>query len=410
MQSGRDQRTAGTQASSSSEPLEGEPRSFHVALFCLVLVVLLMAGFLHVDIEMFTPDSTPVTNIMFLKTHKTASSTMLNILYRFSESHNLSVALPKDSMFHLGYPWLFVARYVEGTEQNGLQNHHFNVMCNHLRFNLPEVQKVMPNDTFYLSILRNPVSQLESSFIYYKKHSPAFQRVKSLDQFLTDPWKYYNVSVGLKNVYARNNMWFDFGFDNNAQAEAGYVRRCLSEVERQFQLVLIADYFDESMVLLRRRLRWQLDDVVSFKLNLRSQRTISRLTPESQERAKRWCELDWQLYLHFNRTFWAQLYAEVSPRQLREELAQLRARRRELTTLCLQDPEPKNTTQIKDQNMLPYQSGDAEILGYNLRQGLDNTTLHICQRMAMPELQYMAHLYSLQFPDKPPKDIPLPKK
>lgn len=268
----------------------------------------------------------------------------------------------------------------------------------------------MANDTFYLSIIRNPVFQLESSFIYYKKYSPAFQRVKSLDQFLADPWKYYNVSVGLKNVYARNNMWFDFGFDNNAQAEADYVHRSLSEVERQFQLVLIADYFDESMVLLRRRLRWQLDDVVSFKLNVRSQRTISRLTPESQERAKRWCELDWQLYQHFNRTFWAQLYAEVSPRQLREELAQLRARRRELTTLCLQDPEPKNTTQIKDQNLLPYQSGDAEILGYNLRQGLDNATLHFCQRMAMPELQYMAHLYSLQFPDKPPKNIPLRKK
>lgn len=87
-------------------------------------------------------DSTPVTNIMFLKTHKTASSTMLNILYRFSESHNLTVALPKDSMFHLGYPWLFVARYVEGMEQNGPLYHHFNVMCNHLRFNFPEVGNV----------------------------------------------------------------------------------------------------------------------------------------------------------------------------------------------------------------------------------------------------------------------------
>lgn len=30
-------------------------RSFHVALFFLVMFVLLMAGFLHVDIKMFTP-------------------------------------------------------------------------------------------------------------------------------------------------------------------------------------------------------------------------------------------------------------------------------------------------------------------------------------------------------------------
>lgn len=81
----------------------------------------------------------PVTNIMFLKTHKTASSTVLNILYRFSESHNLSTALPAGSRVHLGYPWLFVTRYVEGLKQDGRLQHHFNVMCNHLRFNFPEV-------------------------------------------------------------------------------------------------------------------------------------------------------------------------------------------------------------------------------------------------------------------------------
>lgn len=78
---------------------------------------------------------------MFLKTHKTASSTVLNILFRFAETHNLSVALPAGSRFHLGYPWLFLARYVEGLESPGPQR-HFNIMCNHLRFNLPEVRGV----------------------------------------------------------------------------------------------------------------------------------------------------------------------------------------------------------------------------------------------------------------------------
>lgn len=81
----------------------------------------------------------PVTNIMFLKTHKTASSTILNILYRFSESHNLSTALPEGSRFHLGYPWLFVTRYVEGMKEDGRLHRRFNIMCNHLRFNFPEV-------------------------------------------------------------------------------------------------------------------------------------------------------------------------------------------------------------------------------------------------------------------------------
>ena len=83
----------------------------------------------------------PIINVMFLKTHKTASSTVLNILFRFAETHNLSVALPAGKSFHLGYPWLFLARYVEGWEGSkpGLQL-RFNIMCNHLRFNLPEVR------------------------------------------------------------------------------------------------------------------------------------------------------------------------------------------------------------------------------------------------------------------------------
>ncbi|XP_006902993.1 PREDICTED: galactose-3-O-sulfotransferase 2 [Elephantulus edwardii] len=381
------------------------------AFIVLVLVLLLLAGFSHWDVRLLTTplqeaSESPITNIMFLKTHKTASSTVLNVLFRFAEAHNLSTALPEGRRFHLGYPWLFLARYVEGSEK-GLQGQErrFNIMCNHLRFNPSEVQKVMPKDTFYFSILRNPASQLESSFIYYKNFVPAFQAVRNLSTFLASPWTYYNESLGLRNVYARNNMWFDFGFNNNAPPEESYVRARIAEVERHFQLVLIADYFDESMVVLRHTLRWTLDDVAYFKLNSRSQRSVASLTLQDRERAQRWCALDWSLYQHFNRTFWARAHAELGPRRLSAEVAQLRARRRELTNLCVQDAKPSNKSQIVDLQLKPFQSGEADILGYNLRPGLDKATLRLCQRMAMPELQYMAHLYTLQFPEKPPKNL-----
>ncbi|XP_037704628.1 galactose-3-O-sulfotransferase 2, partial [Choloepus didactylus] len=315
--------------------------------------------------------------------------------------------LPTGSNFHLGYPWLFLARYVEGGEQGGPgQQQRFNVMCNHLRFNPSEVQKIMPNDTFYFSILRNPVAQLESSFIYYKHVVPAFRGARDLDTFLASPHTFYNESLGLRNAYARNNMWFDFGFDNNAAATEGYVRARLAEAERRFQLVLIAEHFDESMVLLRRALRWRLDDVVAFRLNARSAASVAHLSPAALERAQRWCALDWRLYQHFNRTFWARAYAELGPRRLRAEVARLRARRRELSALCLQDGAPQDRARISDRQLQPFQPGQADILGYNLRPGLDNETLRMCRSMALPELQYTARLYSLQFPEKPPKKIP----
>ncbi|XP_032211387.1 galactose-3-O-sulfotransferase 2 isoform X3 [Mustela erminea] len=381
------------------------------AVLLLALTMLLLAGILHMDVGLFIPllrsqaEGPPIVNVMFLKTHKTASSTVLNILFRFAETHNLSVALPAGSSFHLGYPWLFLARYVEGSEPQGPQQ-RFNIMGNHLRFNLPEVQKVMPNDTFYFSIIRNPVFQLESAFTYYKDYVPAFRGAESLDAFLASPWTYYNQSVGLPNAFARNNMWFDLGFDNNARADdEGYVRAHLADVERQFQLVLIAEYFDESMVLLRRALRWRLDDVVTFRLNSRSARSVAPLTAVGRERAQRWCALDWQLYQHFNRSFWVRAHAELGPRLLRAEVARLRARRRELRERCLQDGAAKNQSQIADPQLRPFQSGQADILGYNLRQGLDEQTQRMCERMVTPELQYMARLYALQFPEKQPKRL-----
>ncbi|KFO22562.1 Galactose-3-O-sulfotransferase 2, partial [Fukomys damarensis] len=326
-------------------------RSLRTILLFLVLAVLLLVGLLHMYVGLFLPqlmvevEGPPVTNIMFLKTHKTASSTVLNILYRFAEMHNLSVALPQGPNIHLGYPCLFTAHYVEGALQAGPHlgpPRQFNIMCNHLRFNLPEVQKVMPKDTFYFSILRHPVAHLESSFTYFKDYTPAFRAARSLDAFLEAPQRFYNASAGLRNAYARKGMWFDLGYDSDAPAEDAYVRARLAELERRFQLVLIAEHFDKSMVLLRRLLRWRLDDVVAL----------------------------------------------------------------ELEALCLPVGAIRSGASIADPQLRPYQSGAADILGYILRPDLDNATLRLCLRMVTPEVQYMARLYSLQFPEKPPKKIP----
>ncbi|XP_068939458.1 galactose-3-O-sulfotransferase 2 isoform X2 [Petaurus breviceps papuanus] len=382
-------------------------RYFHVTIIFLVLLSLLLGSFLNTQVSLLVPlfsgqeSFHPVTNIMFLKTHKTASSTVMNILYRFAEKRNLTVALPVGHLFHLGYPWMFLTKYVEGFK---ILNGTFNVMCNHLRFNPTEVQKVMPNNTFYFSILRNPIFQLESSFVYYKGYSPAFRKTKSLNEFLLSPLRYYNESPSIRNMHAKNNMWFDFGYDNNRSGR-DYVQGVIEEIQQHFQLILISEYFDESMVLLRSTLHWDLDDVVYFKLNSRSENTIQNLTKENQERVKEWCALDWELYQHFNRTFWQKIREVVGLQRLPKEVALLRARQRELMDVCIQDGKAKNKTQIKDVKLRPYQSGKASILGYNLKQNLDNDTMTMCQRMVMPELQYMAHLYSQQFPEKPPKKV-----
>ncbi|XP_063162851.1 galactose-3-O-sulfotransferase 2 isoform X2 [Candoia aspera] len=338
---------------------------------------------------------------MFLKTHKTASSTILNILYRFSEKHNLTVALPYGNEPHLGYPRCFHSSYVE--EFKTLEN-KFNIMGNHLRFNWQQarVRRIMPNNTFYFSILRHPALLLESSYVYYKTFSPAFRNSKDVNEFLSSPWSYYNLTEK-KNIYAKNNMWFDFGYDNNAQYDDRYIQFGLKNIEQIFHLILIADFFDESMILLKDILCWDLDDVIYFKLNVRSQYSIQTLNPENKEKVKEWCALDWKLYKHFNNSFWIKIRERMDLKRLYKEVDLLQKRQKELMETCLFEETAIEHYQIKDKNMKPFQAGHARILGYNLKQDLDNKTLNICKKMIMPELQYTAHIYNSQFPFKKKK-------
>ncbi|CAI5677410.1 unnamed protein product [Oreochromis niloticus] len=136
---------------------------------------------------------------------------MLNMLYRFGEERNLRFALPLG--YQLGYPLPFNAHRVKG--YRGPRATEFHIMGNHMRFNKPEVEKVMPADTFYFSIIRDPVALAESSFAYYKEVAPAFRKAKGLGDFVDDPNKYYDPRLR-NNHYARNLLWFDFGMDNNA--------------------------------------------------------------------------------------------------------------------------------------------------------------------------------------------------
>ncbi|XP_029472584.1 galactose-3-O-sulfotransferase 2-like isoform X1 [Rhinatrema bivittatum] len=338
----------------------------------------------------------PVTNIMFLKTHKTAGSTVLNILYRFVENHNLTVALPVAKMHIFHYPRPFKAAYVDGFP-NIWQK--YNVMCNHMKFDNTEVQKIMPNNTLYFSILRNPISVLESSYAYFR-FLPSFNKTRTLDQFLAAPLSYYNPHESYQ-MLIKNTMWYDFGYDNNAEDREDYVYSVLEEIEQRFQLILIAEFFDESMVLLKNSLCWELEDVVYFKLNFRSQDTIQNLTQESKERAKQWCSLDWKLYQHFNRTFWSRIQLTIGLEKMKQEVELLQARQKEFMKICLQDGKATDKSKIKDSILQPAQAGKANILGYNLKLGLNIKTMKVCRRMIMPEHKYINLIRDHQLLQKP---------
>lgn len=365
-----------------------------------------VSKFRHISSSKFLPSSfvpgkcKEKTHIVFLKTHKTASSTILNILYRFGESRNLTFALPLNKNSQLFYPFYFAPHFVEGVTSRRISE--FHIMCNHMRFRKSEVAKVMPRDTFYFSILRNPVSMMESIFIYYKS-IPAFHGKRTLDDFFNSSKTHYNASI-VNNHYAHNILAFDFGLNNNATFDSPDLEKQVSDavfaIERDFGLILISEYFEESMVLLRHALCWSLEDVASFKLNSRSDRTRQKLSPETADKIKKWNALDWRIYLHFNATFWQKLDAVIGRQRLEKEVSELRRLQTKLADICLKDGGAVEPSKIKDIGLKPFQYGAAVIQGYNLNSDMDNRTRERCERLILPELQYTDRVYVRQFPDK----------
>ncbi|XP_069502512.1 galactose-3-O-sulfotransferase 4 isoform X2 [Ambystoma mexicanum] len=342
----------------------------------------------------------PKLHLVFLKTHKTGSSTILNILHRLGERRNLTFALPTKYQF--SYPNLFHSRRVKGYREAARQK--YDILCHHMRFYLPEVKKVMPDDAFFFSILRNPVTMAESSFTYYKSVSSAFKKAPSLDAFINDPQMYY-VPTEKSNHYARNLLWFDFGFDNNAPFSPAYAGAVVAAVDRAFQLILLTEHFDESLVLLKEALCWDLDEVVAFKLNFRSEESVRTLSLPEVAKLRAWNALDWYLYDHFNRTFW-QKVDQFGRERMAEEVRLLQARRGHLMAECLNEGRPVEASHIRDESIKPLQFGQAKIFGWVLKRGLPPASRDMCIRMVTPELQYKDLLDAKQFPSLNVSDVP----
>ena len=70
----------------------------------------------------------PRNNIVLLKTHKTGSSTIQNILYRYGDARGLSFVLPASDVY-MGSPALFLPKFAIPS------SHGYNILANHARYN-----------------------------------------------------------------------------------------------------------------------------------------------------------------------------------------------------------------------------------------------------------------------------------
>lgn len=328
------------------------------------------------------------SHIVFVNTHRTGGGPIQNVLYRYGERRNLMFALPKKKDVRFPQSQLFQAQFVEGVDGNSVKE--FHIMCNQMRFRKSEVSKVMPEDTLYFSILRHPVRLMQSVFMYSKVIT-ILEDPDSLDPFVKDTLRNY-MSPKVKSSFTLNSLAFHLGFDNAVTAEAKDLEqtaaKVIADIERDFHLLLIHEYFDESLILLRHVLCWSLEDVATFSHSSHGDHTHCSFSADTVEDIKRSNALDWKIYQHFNATFWHKVETVVGVERMETEVSALRELQAELTRTCLSG--------YRIHPEVTWQGREAS-LGFNLNTKLNADLKGKCQKLLTPVLQYTSHLYDQQF-------------
>ncbi|CAK8697056.1 unnamed protein product [Clavelina lepadiformis] len=333
----------------------------------------------------------PEKYLMFLKTHKTAGTSLMNMIERYAESHNLTIALPNGvNADQFDYPHKFTEELVLPLFK---PEQDYNVICHHMRFNSFEVEKIMPkHKTKYVTILREPGRLFESIFDYYYEQVVFFHKVPTTMPVDINEWLDMAPTLyGYANPENEDKLWFigknmeffDFGFNPLNETDE-YIGAAIKKIESQFDLVLISDYFLESEVLFKDLMNWEWKDMRTLKLNSRIKVNDGPLPEQLRKKIRKWNKADAALFDHFNATFWRKIQ-DYNLEKMRVDTEALKRLNEEFEKECV----TANAT-LDDDNLLYNPGQHLTLKGYSLKK--DSKQHWECSRATMGTLQYSEKL------------------
>ncbi|XP_071494789.1 uncharacterized protein [Diadema antillarum] len=313
----------------------------------------------------------PHFNVAYIKTHKTASTTLQTIVNRFGLLHNLSFVLNKISPTNGHLVYIPVTKYSPkifflpplGHDNSSSERFRYNMVAVHLRYNRSAMDSFMMPGTKYISIIREPSAHFESAFNHFRftdSFSPATKcRVKGreIQEFMRKPGYYrrqlkklpWDTTRGLRWYYARNNQIFDLGLDSKYHGNDTEVRQTVDTLVHDMDFVLISEYFDESLVVLMKMLCWTFDDIVYISKNQRINRM--ELDEPTRQKIRQWNRADVILYDRFNKTLWRKI-REYGP-SFGHDLATFRKRKEEVFSRCVGNSTIKSHGMFKHREYTP---------------------------------------------------------
>lgn len=156
---------------SFNEITQQEEKSKREKLNSEILKIPTPVGVSNLGLNPHFPHSTCYpSKFVFLKTHKTGSSLIRELVKKSSEKHGLSMTLSTFGPWVGGYPALFNASF----HKELAKDKQTDVIFDHMRWNWPEIERTLsqPKNHKRITIVREPRGQFVSSYnYYYLQHS-----------------------------------------------------------------------------------------------------------------------------------------------------------------------------------------------------------------------------------------------
>uniref|UniRef100_A0A6A7FX66 Galactosylceramide sulfotransferase-like n=2 Tax=Hirondellea gigas TaxID=1518452 RepID=A0A6A7FX66_9CRUS len=314
----------------------------------------------------------PKEHIMFLKTHKCASSSIQNMFLRYGATRSLTFALPAIRNY-LGNPRMFKTKLIP----NNLlpSNGKVDIFAVHTRLNLEEHMKILHPDTFFVTVVREPAHLFDSLYSYFRLNN--YFGV-SLEDYLNYPLKKQLSSLRPRNRFGHDMMLFDMGIDVHENMTETEVRGAIEKLDKVFHLVMIAGKMDESLILLKELLCWDYSDVIFFKKNVRKNEIKSSLSKSSLEKMRKLNSRDVILYEYFLEKH-EKVVLKYGKQRMAEDVSKLKNLRDKIYKECgiriVENPEPDTEfTESSDQVNTYF---------------VENLTDIKCVLLTLPEIQFL---------------------
>ena len=278
----------------------------------------------------------PRNQLAFIKTHKTGSSTLRQIVNIYGFYRNLSFMLNKQNS-RTGH-----IRYLHITQKGLLPpigvdkgnydryRHSYDMCSVHYRYNRTLFNFVMKKSTKYITILRNPVTQFESAFVYFG------QARKTRGGTIEAKINNWMEKPNRKSRFNRlnNHQIFDLGMPTKYFHNAMHVGKYIERLSGEFDLVLLMEYFDESLLLLRKLMCWSFEDILYLQQNVQqTKKKKMELGNAVKRKIRKHNSADLRLYEYFNKSLWRKVKA-YGP-TFRTDLAYLRQRLKDVHDECV---------------------------------------------------------------------------